>query len=342
MSCKGNCKCKCNRAIITGINGQDGSHLADLLLEKNYKVVGVVRRSSTNSLERIRHLVNHPNLKIVEGDVTDIASIVNVLQKFPNTTEFYNLAAQSHVSTSFKQPGLTWDITGKGCMNVVQAIVDMGLNHIRFYQASSSEMFGSSYDVDRNGKKFQNEYTKLSPQSPYAVAKCAAHQLVRIYREAYGLHASSGILFNHEGPRRGEQFVTRKITKWIGDFVRSDYDPSFPRLRLGNLNAYRDWGYAGDYVEAMWKMLQQPIADDYVICTGETHTIKDFLQLAFRHIGIKDWFNYVIEDPEFYRPLEVDYLNGDNTKAQRILGWKPRTSFEELVKIMVNNDIEKL
>lgn len=343
MSCR---NCKNKTAIITGITGQDGSHLADFLLEKNYKVVGVVRRASVDTTNRIKHILNHPNLNIVEGDITDYSSISNILR---NTVtgcgcEFYNLAAQSHVATSFKQPELTLDATGKSCLNILQAIRDMNLvKKIKFYQASSSEMFGKNYDIV-DGQKLQNENTKFLPQSPYAIAKCAAHEAVRLYRDAYGFHASAGILFNHEGPRRGELFVTRKITKWIGNFykhtISNGVDTPFPKLRLGNLEAFRDWGYAGDYVEAMWMMLQQDIPDDYVICTGETHSIREFLDVAFGHIGISDWSNYVVQDLEFYRPAEVDYLRGDNSKALSKLGWRPKTSFRDLVRMMIEKDLE--
>jgi GDPmannose 4,6-dehydratase len=373
MSCKGNCKCECKTAIIFGITGQDGSHLTDFLLQNNYRVIGVVRRSSTDTTGRIKHALSNPKLKIVDGDVTDYSSILKIFNNYAPQTgpvcEVYNLAAQSHVAVSFQQPGLTWDITGKGCLNILQAIVDLNLvNRVKFYQASSSEMFGKNYDI-KDGKKIQSETTRFLPQSPYAIAKCAAHEAVRLYREAYGIHASAGILFNHEGPRRGDNFVTRKITKWIGEFRRwknaidsqqHDYtsDPNFllklspvslggsgnitdkfPKLRLGNLEAFRDWGYAGNYVEAMWMMLQQEIPDDYVICTGETHTIREFLDVAFDLIGIKDWSNYVVQDKEFYRPAEVDYLLGDNTKAVTKLGWTPKTSFKELVTTMVAYDI---
>jgi GDPmannose 4,6-dehydratase len=238
---------------------------------------------------------------------------------------------------------LTWDITGKGCLNILQSLVDLQMIGSRFYQASSSEMFGKNYDIEvgmTSESKYQNEETKFLPQSPYAIAKCAAHYMTRLYREGYGLHASAGILFNHEGPRRGENFVTRKITKWIGDYVKSGKSADFPKLRLGNLDAYRDWGYAGDYCEAMWMMLQQDCPDDYVICTGETHSIKEFLTIAFKEVGIDDWSDYVVQDPEFYRPAEVDYLRGDCSKANTKLGWTPRHSFEDLVKMMVKHDIE--
>jgi GDPmannose 4,6-dehydratase len=326
-------------AIIFGVTGQDGSHLADILLAKEYQVYGVSRRTSTPNTERISHLMDNDRFKLLEGDITDQSSVLNILKCHEKVDEVYNLAAQSHVAVSFNQPGLTWDITGKGCLNILQGIADLRMTDTRFYQASSSEMFGKNYD-EIDGQKFQNEETKFLPQSPYAIAKCAAHYMTRLYREGYGLHASAGILFNHEGPRRGEKFVTRKITKWIGGFLKwidetgytiqelesDDFktsedhiinlEGSFPKLRLGNLEAFRDWGYAGDYCEAMWLMLQQDCPDDYVICTGETHTIKQFLDVAFKEIGIEDWSNYVVQDPEFYRPAEVDYLRGDCSKAK--------------------------
>jgi GDPmannose 4,6-dehydratase len=330
-------------AIIFGVTGQDGSHLADLLLEKNYQVTGVTRRTSTDNTTRISHILNNENFKLASGDITDASSVLNILREHGEVDEVYNLAAQSHVAVSFNQPGLTWDITGKGCLNILQSLVDLQMIGSRFYQASSSEMFGKNYDIEvgmTSESKYQNEETKFLPQSPYAIAKCAAHYMTRLYREGYGLHASAGILFNHEGPRRGENFVTRKITKWIGDYVKSGKSADFPKLRLGNLDAYRDWGYAGDYCEAMWMMLQQDCPDDYVICTGETHSIKEFLTIAFKEVGIDDWSDYVVQDPEFYRPAEVDYLRGDCSKANTKLGWTPRHSFEDLVKMMVKHDIE--
>ena len=339
------------KAIIFGITGQDGSHLADLLLSKDYHVVGVSRRASTDNTQRIKHILGNERFELVQGDITDAYSVINILKKHEDVDEIYNLAAQSHVAVSFKQPALTWDITGKGCLNILQSIVDLDIN-ARFYQASSSEMFGKNYDEkwttihcafgsehDSICEKYQNEDTKFMPQSPYAIAKCAAHHMTRLFREAYGLHASAGILFNHEGERRGETFVTRKITKWIGDWVKSGRDPNFPKLRLGNLEAFRDWGYAGDYVEAMWMMLQQESPQDYVICTGTTHTIREFLDVAFSHIGIEDWSDLVVQDPEFYRPAEVDYLRGDCSKANNVLGWTPKHSFEDLVKKMIEHDV---
>ena len=338
------------KAIIFGVTGQDGSHLADLLLLKEYSVLGVARRTSTDNTGRIKHLQTNPNFQLVQGDITDSHSIIRILSEHVDVDEIYNLAAQSHVAVSFKQPALTWDITGKGCLNILQSIVDLKMDNVKFYQASSSEMFGRNYDEratddDFDSKlpveKYQNEETKFLPQSPYAIAKCAAHHMTRLFREGYDVHASAGILFNHEGPRRGETFVTRKITKWIGEFVKSGRDPEFPRLRLGNLEAFRDWGYAGDYVEAMWMMLQQESPDDYVICTGETHTIREFLDVAFKHIGIDDWSDLVVQDPEFYRPAEVDYLRGCNSKAREKLGWTPANSFDDLVKMMVDYDVEE-
>ena len=326
------------KAIIFGITGQDGSHLADLLLEKEYEVVGVSRRASTDNTQRIKHILSNENFYLMQGDITDAYSVINIFKKHSNVDEIYNLAAQSHVAVSFKQPALTWDITGKGCLNILQSIVDLGID-ARFYQASSSEMFGRNYDIDRSQNKFQNEDTKFMPQSPYAIAKCAAHYMTTLFREAYGIHSSAGILFNHEGERRGETFVTRKITKWIGDWVKSGKDLNFPKLRLGNLEAFRDWGYAGDYVEAMWMMLQQDSPQDYVICTGKTHTIREFLDVAFLHVGMEDWSDLVVQDPEFYRPAEVDYLRGDCSKANKILGWTPKHSFEDLVKKMVEHDL---
>lgn len=357
-------------AIIFGVTGQDGSHLADLLLEKEYKVYGVSRRTSTDNTVRIKHLENNNRFKLLEGDITDQSSVLNTLNYHGHVDEVYNLAAQSHVAVSFNQPGLTWDITGKGCLNILQGLVDLKMMGARFYQASSSEMFGKNYDIEvgmTSESKYQNEDTKFMPQSPYAIAKCAAHYMTRLYREGYGLHASAGILFNHEGPRRGENFVTRKITKWIGDYIKWCNEKGvlpqdtincnteeelyiagrnsrgqgfeFPKLRLGNLDASRDWGYAGDYCEAMWMMLQQDQPDDYVICTGETHTVREFLSIAFNSLGIQEWEDYVVVDPEFYRPAEVDYLRGDAKKARQKLGWKPKHSFEDLVKMMIMSDL---
>lgn len=329
------------KAIIFGITGQDGSYLAELLIEKGYEVVGITRRVSVPTLNRINHIL--PKIKIVEGDITDAFSVSNVIKE-EEPDEIYNLAAQSHVGTSFKQPSLTWDVTAGGVLNILEAIRYSGRkDSIKFYQASSSEMFGKNYNL-REGFaemiKFQDEKTPFAPQSPYAIAKLAAHHLVRNYRDSYGIFACSGILFNHESERRGEKFVTRKITKWIGEFVASGMDKEFPKLRLGNLDAKRDWGHAEDYVRGMWQMVQHKTPDDYVVATGETYSVREFLDIAFKYVGIDDWENLVVIDPEFYRPAEVDYLLGIPTKAKRVLGWEPHISFEKLVERMVDSDVE--
>ena len=329
------------KAIIFGITGQDGSYLAELLLEKGYEVIGVTRRVSVPTLNRITHIL--PKIKIIEGDITDAFSVSNVIKE-EAPDEIYNLAAQSHVGTSFKQPSLTWDVTAGGVLNILEAIRYSGRkDDIKFYQASSSEMFGKNYNL-REGLaemiKYQDEKTPFMPQSPYAIAKLAAHHLVRNYRDSYGIFACSGILFNHESERRGEKFVTRKITKWIGEFVASGMDTEFPALRLGNLDAKRDWGHAEDYVRGMWEMVQHETPNDYVVATGETHSVREFLDIAFSHIGVDDWEDLVVIDPEFYRPAEVDYLLGIPAKAKRVLGWEPEISFEQLVKRMVDSDVE--
>ena len=329
------------KAIIFGITGQDGSYLAELLLEKGYEVIGVTRRVSVPTLNRITHIL--PKIKIIEGDITDAFSVSNVIKE-EAPDEIYNLAAQSHVGTSFKQPSLTWDVTAGGVLNILEAIRYSGRkDDIKFYQASSSEMFGKNYNL-REGLaemiKYQDEKTPFMPQSPYAIAKLAAHHLVRNYRDSYGIFACSGILFNHESERRGEKFVTRKITKWIGEFVASGMDAQFPALRLGNLDAKRDWGHADDYVRGMWEMVQHETPNDYVVATGETHSVREFLDIAFRHIGIDDWDEFVVIDPEFYRPAEVDYLLGIPAKAKRVLGWEPEISFQQLVERMVDSDVE--
>tara|TARA_R110000851_G_scaffold72028_1_gene159934 strand:- start:7721 stop:8749 length:1029 start_codon:yes stop_codon:yes gene_type:complete len=329
------------RAIIFGITGQDGSYLAELLLKKGYEVVGITRRVSVPTLNRINHIL--PKIKIVEGDITDAFSVSNVIKE-EEPDEIYNLAAQSHVGTSFKQPSLTWDVTAGGVLNILEAIRYSGRkDDIKFYQASSSEMFGKNYNL-REGFaemiKYQDEKTPFMPQSPYAIAKLAAHHLVRNYRDSYGIFACSGILFNHESERRGEKFVTRKITKWIGEFVASGMNKEFPALRLGNLDAKRDWGHAEDYVRGMWEMVQHETPNDYVVATGETYSVRQFLDIAFKHVGIDDWQHLVVIDPEFYRPAEVDYLLGIPAKAKRVLGWEPHISFEQLVERMVDSDVE--
>lgn len=322
-------------SIITGVTGQDGSYLAELLLEKDYKVIGLYRRSSSSNFERLSNIINSPNLNLIEFDLTDPSSISNIINKH-QPDEFYNLAAMSHVGTSFSQPITTFDVNTNGVLHILESIRTAS-SATKFYQASTSEMFGKNYDVDQDGNKYQDELTNLTPQSPYAVSKTASHHLVRIYRESYNIFASSGILFNHEGPRRGENFLTRKVTKYIGQLVNGQID-SF--LKLGNLQSYRDWGRAQDYVKAMYLMLQQDEPDDFVICTGETHSVLEFVKKAFESVNL-DYKKYVIIDPSLYRPAEVDYLCGRSVKAQKILGWKQTTSFDELVDEMVNSDILK-
>ncbi len=332
------------KAIITGITGQDGSYLAELLLSKNYEVIGVARRVSVDTSQRIKHILH--NIKVVEGDITDQFCVTNII-KSHQPDEIYNLAAQSHVGTSFKQPSLTWEITAGGCLNILESIKSLGLcNKIKFYQASSSEMFGRNYDTrrypdhtDLGTIKYQNEDTAFKPQSPYAIAKLAAHHLVDNYRRSYGLFGCSGILFNHESERRGDQFVTRKITKWIGEWFNSKDKLNHPPLVLGNLEARRDWGHAEDYVRAMWLMMQQEKPEDYVISTFETHSVRDFLDSAFNCVGVEDWSKLVNTDSKYCRPAEVDYLLGNCSKAQSQLGWKPQVSFQQLVERMVKNDI---
>ncbi len=315
------------RALITGITGQDGSYLAELLLEKGYDVVGMVRRSSTVNFERITHLMG--DVEFVPGDLIDQMSMVEILQDH-RPEEVYNLAAQSFVQTSFGQPVLTGETTALGVTRLLDAI-RMVDDSIRYYQASSSEMFGKVREVP------QTETTPFHPRSPYGVAKVYGHWITINYRESYDLHASSGILFNHESPRRGLEFVTRKITHGAAQIALGQAT----ELRLGNLDAQRDWGFAGDYVDAMWRMLQLESADDFVICTGETHSVREFCELAFGRVGL-DYADHVVIDERFFRPAEVDLLVGDSAKAEERLGWVPQTSFTELVEMMVDNDLEAL
>ena len=327
-------------AVVFGVTGQDGSYLTDLLLSKDYRVIGVARRSSVDTTERLDKNIKNVNFTLIEGDITDGFCVSDIINKY-EPEEVYNLAAQSHVGTSFKQPTLTWDVTGGGCLNILEAIrVSPRVDDIRFYQASSSEMFGKNFTLTGDGK-YQDENTSYMPQSPYAIAKLATHHLVRNYRDSYGIHASSGILFNHESERRGENFVTRKITKWIRKFVASGKDENFPKLRLGNLQARRDWGHAKDYVRGMWLMLQQEEPDDYVIATGETHSVEEFLECSFGYAGIDNWSEYVYIDPEFFRPAEVDYLLGNPTKAREELGWEPQIKFRRLAELMTEADIDE-
>src|SRR5687768_2986819 len=319
------------RALITGITGQDGSYLAELLLDKGYEVVGMVRRSSTVNFERISHLQDRLILDpyTSSGDLLDEASLISILREY-RPAEVYNLAAQSFVQTSFAQPVLTGEITALGVTRMLDAIrlVDPG---IRFYQASSSEMFGKVQQVP------QNEDTPFYPRSPYGVAKVYGHWITVNYRESYDLHASSGILFNHESPRRGLEFVTRKITHTVAQIKLG----RATELRLGNLDAQRDWGFAGDYVEAMWLMLQQDRPDDYVVSTDQTHSVREFLEIAFDHVGL-EYEPYVKQDEKFMRPAEVDLLIGNSSKARSVLGWKPKVAFPELVTMMVDADLALL
>ena len=312
------------RALITGITGQDGSYLAEFLLEKGYQVYGMVRRSSTESFERIAHL--RDRIEIREGDLLDQLSLIMLLRDI-DPHEVYNLAAMSFVPTSWEQPILTGEVTALGATRLLEAI-RVTDRSIRFYQASSSEMFGKVRETP------QTELTPFHPRSPYGVAKTYAHYITVNYRESYGIFACSGILFNHESPRRGRQFVSRKIT----DGVARIQAGVARELRLGNLDAKRDRGFAGDYVQAMWLMLQQPKADDYVVATGETHTVRELCEVAFQHVGL-EWSRYVVVDPAFVRPAEVDLLIGDASKARRVLGWAPKHSFHELVRMMVDADV---
>jgi GDPmannose 4,6-dehydratase len=315
------------RALITGITGQDGSYLAELLLEKGYEVHGMVRRSSTEKFERIEHL--RDRLTLHQGDLLDQRSLVDALRA-ARPDEVYNLAAMSYVAVSWIQPTLTAEFTGVGVTRLLEALREV-CPEARFYQASSSEMFGKVRETP------QSEETPFYPRSPYGVAKAYGHHITVNYRESYGLHATCGILFNHESPRRGLEFVTRKIT-WHAAAIKLGLADE---LRLGNLDAKRDWGYAKDYVEAMWLMLQQDRADDYVIATGVTHTVQRCVELAFDRVGL-DWERHVVIDDAFKRPAEVDLLVGDSAKAKRDLGWEPRTSFEELIALMLDADLELL
>ena len=336
-------------AIITGITGQDGSYLAEMLLEKNYKVVGLVRRSSNVNTERIFGILHHPNLSLVQADMGDSTSIMNVLLPLRNAPriEVYNLAAQSHVHSSFSQPEYTADVNGTGVLRILEAIRQLGLvEKTRFYQASTSEMFGKVVETP------QSETTPFYPRSPYGVAKLYGYWITKNYRESYGMFACNGILFNHESERRGEEFVTRKITKGI---ARVYSDPSFT-LEIGNMDAKRDWGHAQEYVYGMWLMIQHDIPDDFVLATGETHTVREFVELAFKSIGHSiTWSGEGIDEigkdetgrivvrmnPKFYRPAEVELLIGNPTKAKTVLRWIPKITFEQLVSRMMVADSKK-
>ena len=317
-------------ALITGITGQDGLYLAELLLAKGYDVHGVIRGQNNPKRELVQRLL--PAVRLHNGDLTDMSSLIRALRD-SDPDEVYNLGAVSFVAYSWENAHLTTDVTGKGVLNMLEALrLHTGdrVEGVRFYQASSSEMFGKVQESP------QHERTLLWPRSPYGVSKVFGHHMTINYRESYGLHASSGILFNHESPRRGPEFVTRKISQAVARIKLGLQD----EVVLGNLDPERDWGYAGDYVEAMWLMLQQPTGDDYVIATGETHSIRDFLDAAFAHVGIEDWTPHVRQDKAFMRPAEVDRLIGDATKAREVLGWRPRVSFRELVALMVDADLE--
>jgi GDPmannose 4,6-dehydratase len=320
------------RALITGVTGQDGYYLSKLLLSKGYEVFGLVRGQNNPKIEFLREQL--PEVKILTGDLMDTSSLIRAISA-AEPDELYNLGAISFVAYSWENASLTSDVTGKGVLNVLEATriyAGSDIGKVRFYQASSSEMFGKVQQVP------QNESTLLWPRSPYGVAKVFGHYMTINYRESYGMHASSGVLFNHESPMRGPEFVTRKISLAVARIAEGLQDT----ISLGNIEAKRDWGFAGDYVDAMWRMLQQPEADDYVISTGETHAVREYLDVAFNHVGISDWEKHVFQDPEFFRPAEVDLLVGDATKARAALGWAPTVAFPELVAIMVDADLERV
>ncbi len=314
-------------ALITGITGQDGSYLAEFLLEKGYRVLGMVRHTSYPRLERIEHLLD--KIELVEADLTDLPSLIRVMEKY-KPDEVYNLAAQSFVPTSWEQPILTGEVNALGVTRLLEAI-RVAHPKAKFYQASTSEMYGAVREVP------QNENTPFYPRSPYAVAKVYAHWITVNYRESYGLYAVSGILFNHESPRRGIQFVTRKVTYHVAKIKLG----LAREVRLGNLEAKRDWGYTGDYVKAMWMMLQQDQPEDYVVGTGEAHSVRELCEVAFSYVGL-DYREFVKQDPRYFRPVDVDFLLADPTKAKTKLGWKPSVSFEELIHMMVDADLERL
>ena len=318
------------RALITGITGQDGLYLSELLLEKNYEVFGLIRGQNNPKKDLVNKII--PGIKLIDGDLTDSSSLLRALE-ISNPEEIYNLGAISFVAYSWNQIQLTSQVTALGVVNILEAIriwAGNNIDKVKFYQASSSEMFGKVQETP------QTERTLLWPRSPYGVAKSFGHHMTINFRESYGLHASSGILFNHESPRRGPEFVTRKISLGVAKIARGLSD----QIVLGNLDAKRDWGFAGDYVEAMWKMLQEPSADDYVIATGETHSVREFVQIAFEYANIPNWEKYVKLSNEFLRPAEVDYLVGNSEKARKKLNWSPKVSFKELVHMMVESDLE--
>jgi GDPmannose 4,6-dehydratase len=316
------------RALVTGITGMDGSHLADLLLSKDYEVFGLERRTSVKNNTNVEHLDGKIN--IISGDLTDQNSILRAIKQ-SEPDEIYNIGAQSFVAESWNTPEMTSNTTGMGVLRMLEAIREYG-KKTKFYQASSSEMFG------KMGTEPANENTPFYPRSPYGVAKLYGHWITKNYRESYDMFNCSGILFNHESERRGHEFVTRKITDGVAKIHLGLAD----KLYLGNLDAKRDWGYAPDYVEAMWLMLQQDTPDDYVIATNKVYSVRDFLDLAFAEVGIDDWSQYVVQDPKLFRPAEVDFLLGDSSKAQKVLNWEPKTDINQMVHVMINNDIKLL
>ena len=320
------------RALITGITGQDGLYLSELLLEKGYEVYGLIRGQNNPKADLLAREV--PDVRVLTGDLTDLSSLLRAL-RVAQPDEVYNLGAVSFVAYSWEQAALTTEVTATGVLNILEAIRLYAADdpsRVRFYQASSSEMFGKVQEVP------QRESTLLWPRSPYGVAKVYGHYMTINYRESYGMHASSGILFNHESPRRGPEFVTRKVSLGVAAIKLGRQD----KLVMGNLDARRDWGFAGDYVEAMWRMLQQPTGGDFVVSTGQTHSIRDLLETAFAVVGIDDWEPYVHQDPRFFRPAEVDLLIGDATRAREVLGWKPSVEFSGLVQMMVEADLKRL
>lgn len=335
------------KAIIFGITGQDGRYLAAYLLDIGYEVIGVPRRSSIDShTERLNNLLDDPKLTLMEGDVSDASSVTSIIRK-TQPDEIYNLAAQSHVHTSFEQPLYTFSVNTGGVLNILEAVRHFA-PWAKVYQASTSEMFGNNVTVREHCggicgdyvEKYQCESTAFDPASPYAVSKVAAHQLCGLYRSSYNLFVSCGILFNHESPFRGKNFVTRKITRHVAKLKNALNHNTVPKLKLGNLDACRDWGYAGDYVRAMHMMLQANDPDDYVVATGQTHSVRDFCEAAFAAAGFKKWEHFVETDPQFVRPKDVEYLRGNAYKIHSKLGWEPQVSFKDLVSMMVESDIE--
>lgn len=352
--------------VIFGAGGQDGHYLTRHLLELEHKVFAVIRRSSVNNAFKLADYVGHPNFRVMQGDVTDYSSVQNIIRKC-KPAQIYNLASQSSVGVSFGQPIYTFQSITTGCLNILESIRDINKS-CKYYQASSSEMFGSGYSVRKSRgfkvDKYQNEESPMRPLSPYGIAKLSAHNLVRMYRDSYKMYACSGILYNHESPMRGEAFVTRKITKWIGEFsawaedrmdssnfkIRLDdpdtifcstYDKvGFPKLRLGDLDIKRDWGHAEDYVNAMYMMMQYSRPDDYIVSTQESHSIQEFANEAFNCIGIIDSSNYIAIDKEFYRPSDIEHVTGDSSKIRTVLGWKPKYNFEQIVREMVEADLK--